>query len=50
MLYAVPFILVFTFCGHFFCEGDSMSLEDPMGSLRCQFFMFKEILMRRMEF
>lgn len=37
MLYAIPLVLAFTFCGHYFCEGDHMSCKDPMASLKGQF-------------
>lgn len=50
VLWAIPLILVFTFCGHYFCEGDHMSCADPKGSLQWQFAMFKDIITRKTEF
>ena len=47
IFYVIPFVLGFTFAGHFFFEGDSMSCSNPKVSLMCQLRLVKEILTRK---
>jgi len=39
--------LGFTFCGHYFCEGDNMSCGDPIASIKGQFNLFKDMCTRK---
>ena len=43
-LYAVPIVVLGTFAGHFFCEGDSMSFTSPTASLKCHILLINLIM------
>ena len=46
IFYAGLFIMGFTFCGHYFCEGDQMNLADPSCSLKCH-LKFCEMIVKK---
>jgi|688.fasta_scaffold2395173_1 hypothetical protein len=47
VLWVLPLMLGFTFCGHYFCEGDHMSCTDPIASIKGQYNLFKDICTRK---
>ena len=50
LIYAVLIYFGLVYAGHHFCQEDKPSFANPMGSLKCQIRMYKEMVTRKIDF